>query len=139
MRLSLFKAFFCMLVYHIPFYIKAESLSIPSATIPSGYDRITTSDGASCESTIASDMYIQTGLMGVKVNQEYGHNTKHYDSSSRLQDRDNFGIYAQIVIPIGERKKRIDCSRLYELEIRNLKAQLLKLKLESMSDDIWDE
>ncbi len=119
-------------------YVNAESLSIPNATIPSGYDRITTSDGTTCESSIASDMYVQTGLMGVKVNKDYSNGSSMYDSKN-LEGKDNFGIYAQVVIPIGKKRKRIDCNRLYELEIRNLKAQLLKMKLESMSKNLWDE
>lgn len=114
----------------------AESLSIPSATIPSGYDRITTSDGTTCESTIASDTYIQTGFMGVNVAERAN---KALDLSTYDRDKNKIGIYAQIVIPLGNKRKRIDCSRLYELEIRNLKQQLIKLQVESMSKDMWEE
>ncbi|MCG9651279.1 hypothetical protein [Vibrio brasiliensis] len=120
----------------------AESLSIPGATIPSGYDRITTSDGTTCESTIASDMYIQTGVMGIKSGRDYTDSTyadKTY-ANSNLEAENNFGIYAQLVIPIGNKRKRIDCNRLYELEIKHLKEQLLKLRLEAMtSEELWDE
>ncbi|BDU41160.1 hypothetical protein [Vibrio nigripulchritudo] len=117
--------------------VSAESLSIPSATIPSGYDRITTSDGTTCESTIASDMYIQTGVMGIKSGRDYTNSTY---ADSNLEAEDNFGIYAQLVIPIGNKRKRIDCNRLYELEIKHLKEQLLKLRLEAMtSEELWDE
>ncbi len=66
-------------------YVNAESLSIPNATIPSGYDRITTSDGTTCESSIASDMYVQTGLMGVKVNKDYSNGSSMYDSKKILK------------------------------------------------------
>ncbi len=118
---------------------RADSLSIPSATIPSGYDRITTSDGTTCESTIASDMYVQTGLMGVKIDHDSAHSPAAMHHYERRQDRDKFGVYAQIVIPIGNKRERIDCNRLYELEIRHLKEQLVKLKLESMSDELWTE
>lgn len=117
----------------------AESLSIPGATIPSGYDRITTSDGTTCESTIASDMYVQTGLMGVKVAENSNRALEKSQFHNNYNDRDKVGIYAQVVIPIGNRRKRIDCNRLYELEIKNLKQQLLKLQIETMSKDIWED
>lgn len=140
MKVSLIGHLFVLLSLSIASGVaRADSLSIPSATIPSGYDRITTSDGTTCESTIASDMYVQTGLMGVKVDHDSADSPGARHHHERLQDRDKFGVYAQIVIPIGNKRKRIDCNRLYELEIRHLKEQLMKLKLESMSEELWDE
>ncbi|CCN86039.1 conserved exported hypothetical protein [Vibrio nigripulchritudo SFn27] len=133
------KLFLFLLSVMISDGVLAESLSIPSATIPSGYDRITTSDGTTCESTIASDMYIQTGVMGLKAGHDYADNTYGRYKHNNLEARDNFGVYAQLVIPIGKKRERIDCNRLYELEIRHLKEQLVKLKLEAMTTELWDE
>ena len=37
--------------------------------------------------------------------------------------------YARIVIPLGAQPKRLDCARLYELEIEKLKAEIQMLKV----------
>ena len=37
--------------------------------------------------------------------------------------------YARIVIPLGSTPKRLDCSRLYDLEIQRLKAEIQMLKV----------
>ena len=37
--------------------------------------------------------------------------------------------YARIVIPLGTTPKRLDCSRLYDLEIQRLKAEIQMLKV----------
>ena len=36
--------------------------------------------------------------------------------------------YARIVIPLGSSPKRLDCARLYDLEIARLKAEIQLLK-----------
>jgi hypothetical protein len=37
--------------------------------------------------------------------------------------------YARIIIPLGAAPKRLDCSRLYELEIQRLRAEIDMLKV----------
>lgn len=37
--------------------------------------------------------------------------------------------YARIVIPLGATPKRLDCARLYDLEIARLKAEIQMLKV----------
>lgn len=37
--------------------------------------------------------------------------------------------YARIIIPLGASPRRIDCSRLYDLEIARLKAEIAMLKV----------
>ena len=37
--------------------------------------------------------------------------------------------YARIIIPLGASPRRIDCSRLYDLEIARLKAEIEMLKV----------
>lgn len=46
------------------------------------------------------------------------------------QDRDREGlVYARVTIPLGNGPQRIDCSRLYELEIARLRQQVELLTL----------
>ncbi|MDN3681251.1 OmpA family protein [Vibrio tapetis subsp. quintayensis] len=112
--------------------LNAASLGIPSAHIPSGYDRITTSDGLTCESTIASDTYVTTGLMGTQRTDGYNSST-----NNNLRGRDEIGAYVQVIIPIGESRERLNCKRFEQLEIDRLKAEVAKLKLESAMGDVW--
>jgi len=37
--------------------------------------------------------------------------------------------YARIIIPLGSAPKRLDCARLYDLEIARLKAEIEMLKV----------
>ncbi len=37
--------------------------------------------------------------------------------------------YARIIVPIGPAPKRLDCARLYDLEIARLKAEIEMLKI----------
>ncbi|EJC6861556.1 OmpA family protein [Vibrio parahaemolyticus] len=119
----------------------AASLSIPGASIPGGYDRVTTMDGITCESTIASDAYLQAGIMGVAQGNDYEKSTNsasQYSGRSHLEDRDEVGAYIQIVLPLsmGDRE-RVNCNRLYNLEINRLKAEIEKIEETSNLNDIW--
>ena len=112
------------------FLISSPALSnigIPGASIQSGYDRVYSSSGTSCESSQEPDMYYQIGLTASK-DDKTGLNNKIYGGN---YERDEIGAYAQIVIPISDGRKRVDCSRLYDLEIQKLQAEILKLKLDN--------
>lgn len=112
------------------FLISSPALSnigIPSPSIQSGYDRVYSSSGTSCESSQEPDMYYQIGLTASK-DDKTGLNNKSYGGN---YERDEIAAYAQIVIPISDGRKRVDCSRLYDLEIQKLQAEILKLKLDN--------
>ncbi len=104
------------------------NLSIPGASIPSGYDRVYSSTGTSCESSQEPDMYVQVGAVASQ-DDKYGSNSSNNYNGN--YDRDEFGGYVQVVIPISDGRKRVDCSKLYALELQKLEAEILKLKLES--------
>ena len=41
------------------------------------------------------------------------------------------GVYARITIPLGKRvKSRVDCNRLYDLELRKKQLEVMKLERE---------
>lgn len=89
---------------------------MPTVKTPSGYDRVKTSDGLTCESSVASDTYIQTGIYSV--------------------NSEDSAVFAQVVIPLTGARKRLDCSKLYDLELRARaqEIELLKKQLELMSN-----
>ena len=115
----------------------ATSLGMPSANVPSGYDRITTESGITCESTIASDTYLQAGLMG--VTQDNAYSTSKAYNHNNMRDRDELGAYVQVIVPIGEKRDRLNCKRFEQLEIERLKAEIENLKMQKETTvDAWD-
>ncbi|WP_341660006.1 hypothetical protein [Vibrio sp.] len=131
--------FFAAIINFLSSHCMASGISIPGASIPGGYDRVTTIDGITCESTIAESSYIQTGLMGTTQSNDF--NSGNFDHRSEKMDgRDEIGAYLQLVIPFGGGKReRLNCNRLYNLEIDRLKAQIEQLKVEATLGDIWAE
>ena len=57
-----------------------------------------------------------------------------YDPMNNYYDdvkSSDIGVYARITVPLGKRaKSRIDCNRLYELELRKKQLEVIKLEKE---------
>ncbi|MCB1506996.1 MAG: hypothetical protein KDJ47_18680 [Hyphomicrobiaceae bacterium] len=58
-----------------------------------------------------------------------GNNGAFFDAGAIANESPDGGtaggmVYGRIVVPLGERPHRIDCSRLYELEIKRLQHEL---------------
>jgi hypothetical protein len=49
-------------------------------------------------------------------------------NSSNTDTGSDIGVYARVVIPLGNDPERIDCTSLYSLEIERLKIELENLK-----------
>ena len=76
-----------------------------------------------CSNAIGSATQLEYGVTGV-INQ--GSNTD--PSQGAIRD---VGVYARITIPLGKvAKNRIDCNRLYELELQMKQLELQKLQQE---------
>ncbi len=95
-------------------YSNRYGVDLPAIPIPNGQDEIRAADGTHCKSTVASNgAYFDTGVIG-----------------SNTQGSFNAGgVYGRIVVPLGERPSRIDCRRLYELEIERLQMELQLAKM----------
>lgn len=86
------------------------SFNLPQAPRPNGFDQIRTSTGTTCRSSMAGNgSYLDMGAIAQHTDQDF---------------TDNTAIYARLVIPLGKRPQRIDCSKLYSLEIERLQIQL---------------
>jgi hypothetical protein len=103
--------------------LPADGILLPSPpTGPGGEDSITTSEGVRCSQSINSaGGYLDFGVAGGDLDT--------YTSPSAVPANQSTIGYARIVIPIGATPKRIDCSRLYDLEIARLKAEIQMLKV----------
>jgi hypothetical protein len=85
-------------------------MNLPYAALPNGQDEIRTADGTSCRSAVGGDgTYLDSGVIGTPGGDGI-------DSSA--------AVYSRIVIPFGSKAKRLDCSKLYDLEIQRLRMEL---------------
>lgn len=95
-----------------------------------GEDSIETADGTRCRQSINSNgAYLDVGAAGSAAsplnNDLGGTNLLLYS-----QERDRKALaYVRVTIPLGRRPERIDCSRLYEMEITRLKRELELLRM----------
>ena len=95
----------------------------PPPTGPGGEDSITTSDGVRCSQSINSNGgYLDLGVAGGDLNTYYSSNTVSSQPQSAVG-------YARVIIPLGDAPKRLDCNRLYEMEIERLKAEIQMLQI----------
>ena len=90
-------------------------LNLPQVPVPSGSDEVRAADGTTCKSSISGNG--PTMDFGVLGNQDlYG----QIGSGT---------VYGRVVVPLGERPKRIDCSKLYQLEIERLQHELQLVRM----------
>ncbi|TPM31941.1 hypothetical protein [Mesorhizobium sp. B2-3-4] len=90
-----------------------SGFNLPGVTLPQGQDEVHASDGTTCRSAVSgSGAYVDLGVIR-------GNN----------QSNNDVATYGRVVIPIGRTPKRLDCSRLYELEVERLQLELKLLKM----------
>ena len=80
-----------------------------------------------CSHAIGSATNLEFGVTGIINKGEYDA-MNNYFNDTRTGD---IGVYAKITIPLGKKaKSRIDCNRLYELELRKKQLEVVKLEQE---------
>ncbi len=93
-----------------------SGFNLPGVTLSQGHDEVRAADGTTCRSAVGgSGAYMDVGVIG---NPE-----QDYDGNSSMS------AYGRIVVPLGKLPSRIDCSKLYNLEVQRLE---LELKLAQM-------
>ncbi|WP_053086115.1 hypothetical protein [Nitratireductor soli] len=84
-------------------------ITLPGVVSPNGFDEVRASDGTSCRSAMSgSGAYMDSGVIGGGLN----------GNTSTLS------AYGRLVVPLGERPRRLDCDRLYQLELRRLQLEV---------------
>ncbi len=102
----------------------------PAPNGPGGEDSIETADGTRCRQSINSNgAYLDVGATGSAAkplrNDQPGNGLLLFS-----QDRDQEALaYVRVTIPLGQKPTRLDCSRLYELEIVRLRRELELLRM----------
>lgn len=102
------------------------NLALPSA--PGSYqsDKFRAGD-LDCSNAIGSATNLELGVTGIINKGEYDA-LNNYFNDTRTGD---IGVYARITIPLGKRvQSRVDCSRLYDLELRKKQLEVMKLEQE---------
>lgn len=95
------------------------NLGLPNAPMNYQSDKFRAGE-LDCSNAIGSATQLEFGVTGLINNDPMG--------GSRAGD---VGVYSRIVIPLGKRvKSRIDCNRLYELELRKKQLEVMKLEQE---------
>ena len=96
------------------------SLSLPNSGTNYQSDSFRSGD-LSCVHAIGSATNIEFGLTSIIQG----------GTAENSRKTGDIGIYSKITIPLGKRaKSRIDCNRLYELELQKKQLEVMKLKQE---------
>jgi hypothetical protein len=86
----------------------SNGFSLPGVSLPSGTDEVRAADGTSCRSAVGGNgAYVDMGMIGKSAS-----------------PADNSSYYGRVVIPLGRAPKRLDCTKLYDLEVERLKLEL---------------
>lgn len=107
------------------------NLNIPQAPQSYASDQIRAGD-LDCRMAIGSSTQMEFGVVGILDQQGTNFNTQ-YNSQLYEQNNDfmrDVGVYARITIPIGAPKERLNCNKLYKLELERRALEVAKLKAE---------
>lgn len=107
------------------------NLNLPSSPRTFQQDRIRAGD-LDCSNAIGSATNLEFGVVGVlNQNNPYEQAIKYGTDIRRNEDFvKDVGVYARINIPIGAPKERINCNRLYKIEIEKRELELQRLRQE---------
>lgn len=106
--------------------LATDGIYLPAAPRgPGGEDSIETATGTRCRQSInTSGAYLDIGAAGkaAKPLEDVGRSV-----FTDERDKEAF-LYMRVTIPLGTQPKRLDCSRLYEMEIERLHRELELLR-----------
>ena len=116
----------CLLATSVPSLAQGVYLPAPPSG-PGGEDVIETASGARCRQSMNSNgAYLDVGVTG-RTASSNDRNTSFFPSNN---NNGNEAIgYARVTMPLGHKPGRLDCTRLYELEIARMQREIELLKL----------
>lgn len=89
--------------------------NLPGVQLPQGHDEVRAADGTTCRSAVAgAGAYLDTGVIG---------------NPSNATGANSVSAYGRVVIPLGRKPARLDCARLYELEVQRLQMELRLMQM----------
>jgi len=97
------------------------SLSLPNSSMGYQSDKFRAGE-LDCSNAIGSATQLEFGVTGLIQG------GTSFTDGKKVGD---IGVYSRIIIPLGKRvKSRINCNRLYELELQKKELEVMKLKQE---------
>mgnify|MGYP001393958299 FL=1 len=118
-------------------YADSINLQLPSA--PGSYQSDKFKSGQmDCSNAIGSATTLEFGVTGLIDGGRYNAMNEWINE----KDVGSIGVYSRIVIPLGAKpKKRIDCNRLYELELqkKSLELEQLRKEIQSLKELTFEE
>lgn len=102
---------------------QADSLNLALPAMPPSYgtDKFRAGD-LDCSNAIGSATNLEMGVTGL---------IQKTDPFGNTNQAGDVGVYARIIIPLGAKPaSRIDCNRLYNLEMRRKQLEIIKLEQE---------
>jgi hypothetical protein len=129
----------CLLLFTTTANADSGSVSLALPSAPGNYqsDKFKAGD-LDCSNAIGSATQLELGVTGL-IDGGYYDDVNRYINDRRV---DNVGVYARIVIPLGARpKERIDCNRLYEMELqlKSLELERLRRELQQLKELSFEE
>lgn len=92
-----------------------SGFNLPGVQLPQGHDEVRAADGTTCRSAVSgSGAYMDVGIIG------------NPESSSADA---SYSAYTRVVIPLGKRPQRLNCARLYNLEVQRLEMELKLMQM----------
>ena len=109
----------------------ADSLNLQLPSAPGNYQADKFKSGQmDCSNAIGSATTLEFGVTGLIDGGRYDAMNDWINN----KEVGSIGVYSRIVIPLGAKpKKRIDCNRLYELELQKKSLELEQLRKEIQS------
>ena len=93
---------------------KHSGFTLPGVTLPGGHDEVRAADGTTCRSAVSGNgAYVDMGVIA---------NGRDGGTSGE------FSAYGRLIVPLGAPKGRVDCRRLYDLELERLRAEVRMLR-----------
>ncbi|MEZ5813040.1 MAG: hypothetical protein R3D45_16660 [Rhizobiaceae bacterium] len=88
--------------------------NLPGVQLPQGHDEVRAADGTTCRSAVSgAGAYLDTGVIG----------------NPNPSNGNGVSAYGRIVIPLGRKPARLDCGRLYDLEVQRLQMELRLMQM----------
>jgi hypothetical protein len=115
----------------------AQGVILPPSTPSFGQDEFHASDGTSCRSSMDGAKRIEAAAYG--TGSRYNDHRREGLFNGFSQDpTQNVGAYVRFSISLDARKKRMDCNRLYELELhkRELELNMMKQSLQAAEEKL---
>ena len=118
----------CTLIWVSASFAESSSLNLALPGAPGNYQSDKFRAGElDCSHAIGSATNLEVGVTGI-INKGRYDNMNNYFNDTQAGD---VGVYARIAIPLGKKNQnRIDCSRLYELELKRKQLEVMKLEAE---------